>query len=563
MVLSSTAPPTNQPKRLGDRLLADGLISEDQLELALRESKQEGKFLGETLVSLGFISEQALTSYLAHKSHAQVLEVKDRFIPPEFLDLVPHEMATQFRLIPIDKVGNLLTIAMADTYDVLAVDAVEQATGLNVEVVAAQPQTILDAIEQHYAQSESITNLVDQLAKQGISGTGDQTGTEAPMIRLCNQIISYAVQIRATDIHIEPDEQYLRVRARVDGLLGREILIPKALQASIIARLKLMATLNVTEKRTPQDGRITFTSGNRRVDLRVSTLPTSFGESLVLRILDKSSINLEFEALGFNLHNQERVKSVIHRPYGIVLVTGPTGSGKTTTLYTGLRCIDAKVKGVFTLEDPVEYQMPMVRQTQINAQLGMTFATGLRALLRQDPDVILVGEIRDLETADLAMRAALTGHLVFSTLHTNDAVGAIPRLIDMGVEPYLLSSALVAVIGQRLIRLICPGCKEEQQDAQQIIESLNIEPPPGAPPRLWKGSGCRGCGQTGYKGRKGIFEVLLLDEQFHLSMVQGPDIPSIRAISRKEGMKSMKEDGLAKAFQGLTTLEEVLRVVDG
>ena len=383
------------------------------------------------------------------------------------------------------------------------------------------------------------------------------------MIRLCNQIITFAIQIRSTDIHVEPDEQYLRIRIRVDGLLGREILIPKVLQASIIARLKLMATLNVTEKRLPQDGRIPFTSGTRRVDLRVSTLPTNFGESLVMRILDKSAVNLEFSSLGFNDKNQQRVQTVVQRPYGILLVTGPTGSGKTTTLYTSLKCVNAQEKGVFTLEDPVEYQMPMVRQTQVNPGIGMTFAAGLRALLRQDPDVIMVGEIRDLETADLAMRAAMTGHLVFSTLHTNDAVGAIPRLIDMGVEPYLLASALSGVVAQRLVRLICHGCKEERDDVEQELKALKIQPPEGKKPRLWIGRGCRTCGGTGFRGRQGIFEVLLMNEQIHLPIVQGPDLPAIRGIARKEGMLTMKEDGLAKAFQGLTTIEEVLRVVDG
>ncbi|GJL51169.1 MAG: type II secretion system protein E [Nitrospirales bacterium] len=554
---------TPKPKRLGDRLVADGLLLEDQLNLSLKESKRLGKFLGETLVSLGFITDEVLTTYLATESQASVLDLTDYFIPPDVLELVPHELSAQFQLLPLSRKGNLLKVALVDTYNVMAVDTIERVTGLNVEVVTAPPQTIADAIERYYAQSETITNLVDQLAKQGIGVLGDQSGTEAPMIRLCNQIITFAIQIRATDIHVEPDEQYLRIRIRVDGLLGREILIPKALQASIIARLKLMATLNVTEKRLPQDGRIPFTSGTKRVDLRVSTLPTNFGESLVMRILDKSAVHLEFGSLGFTEHNQKRVETVVQRPYGILLVTGPTGSGKTTTLYTSLRGVNAQEKGVFTLEDPVEYQMPMVRQTQVNPGIGMTFATGLRALLRQDPDVIMVGEIRDLETADLAMRAAMTGHLVFSTLHTNDAVGAIPRLIDMGIEPYLLASALSGVVAQRLVRLICHGCKEERTDVEVVLKALKIPPPVGQEPRLWMGKGCRACGMTGFRGRQGIFEVLLMNEQIHLPIVQGPDLPAIRAIAKRDGMQTMKEDGLAKAFEGLTTVEEVLRVVDG
>jgi type II secretory ATPase GspE/PulE/Tfp pilus assembly ATPase PilB-like protein len=350
---------------------------------------------------------------------------------------------------------------------------------------------------------------------------------------------------------------------RVDGVLTQEILIPKPLQAPITARFKLMANLNLTEKRTPQDGRIPFTLGTRRIDLRVSTLPTNFGESLVLRILDKGALKLEFRALGFTPNDQSRIQSLIHRPHGIILVTGPTGSGKTTTLYTALRHVNAKEKSVFTLEDPIEYQMPLIRQTQVNPDIGMTFAAGLRALLRQDPDVILVGEIRDQETADLAMRAALTGHLVFSTLHTNDALGAIPRLIDMGVEAFLLASALTAIIGQRLVRCICPGCKIERTDASTVLADLRVELPEGVLPRLWSGRGCDACGKTGYKGRAGIYEIIQITDELHAPIVHGPDMAGIRAIIRREGMPTMFDDGLMKALHGITTLEEVLRVTGG
>jgi len=383
------------------------------------------------------------------------------------------------------------------------------------------------------------------------------------MIRLCNQLITAGIQARVTDIHVEPDEQYLRVRMRIDGILAQELLIPKPLQAPLTARLKLMANLNLTEKRTPQDGRIPFTLGNRRIDLRVSTLPTNFGESIVLRILDKSAVKLEFRALGFTNNDQSRIQALIQRPHGIILVTGPTGSGKTTTLYTALRHVNAKEKSVFTLEDPIEYQMPMIRQTQVNPDIGMTFAVGLRALLRQDPDVILVGEIRDQETADLAMRAALTGHLVFSTLHTNDALGAIPRLIDMGIEPFLLASALTAVIGQRLVRCICPGCKVEREDSEQVLAELQVELPSDSPIRLWTGTGCRACNNTGYKGRAGIYEIIQVTDQLHGPIVQGPDIAGIREIIRQYGMPTMFQDGLQKALNGVTTLEEVLRVTGG
>jgi type II secretory ATPase GspE/PulE/Tfp pilus assembly ATPase PilB-like protein len=324
-----------------------------------------------------------------------------------------------------------------------------------------------------------------------------------------------------------------------------------------------MANLNLTEKRTPQDGRISFTLGTRSIDLRVSTLPTNFGESLVLRILDKGSLKLEFRALGFTTKDQTRIQSLIQRPHGIILVTGPTGSGKTTTLYTALRHVNAKEKSVFTLEDPIEYQMPMIRQTQVNSDIDMTFAAGLRALLRQDPDVILVGEIRDQETADLAMRAALTGHLVFSTLHTNNALGAIPRLIDMGIEPFLIASALTAIIGQRLVRCICPRCKIERTDSEQVLGELQIDLPTNAPRRLWTGTGCRSCNNTGYKGRAGIYEIIQITDQLHAPIVHGPDIPAMQAILQKQGMPTMFFDGLQKALSGVTTVEEVLRVTGG
>ena len=324
-----------------------------------------------------------------------------------------------------------------------------------------------------------------------------------------------------------------------------------------------MANLNLTEKRTPQDGRIPFKLGNRQIDLRVSTLPTNFGESLVLRILDKGALKLEFSALGFTSQDQSRIQALIQRPHGIILVTGPTGSGKTTTLYTALRHVNAKEQSVFTLEDPIEYQMPMIRQTQVNPDIGMTFAAGLRTLLRQDPDVILVGEIRDQETADLAMRAALTGHLVFSTLHTNDALGAIPRLIDMGIEPFLLASALTAVVGQRLVRRLCPGCTVEREDAESVLAELEVELPDDTPLRLWTGAGCRSCNNTGYKGREGIYEIIQITDQHHGPIVHGPDIEALRGIIHKQGMPTMFQDGLRKALNGITTLEEVLRVTGG
>lgn len=559
-----TTPTTilNRPP-LGTRLLQDGQLNPEQLDLAVREAKRQGLLLGQVLVSLGFISESTLARYLAIGTHTDIVDLADLFIAPPILDLIPYSLAKQHQVLPLNKHGGILTIAMADPLNILAVDTIECLTGLNVKTQTAPTQELIEAIERHYAHSESIKQLLDELTLRGISELGEESSGEAPIIRLCNQLITAAIQSRVTDIHVEPDEQYLRVRMRIDGVLAQEILIPKQLQAPISARLKLMANLNLTEKRIPQDGRIPFTLGTRRIDLRVSTLPTNFGESIVLRVLDKGSVKLEFGSLGLTAEDQSRIQSLIKRPHGIILVTGPTGSGKTTTLYTALRHVNAKELSVFTLEDPIEYQMPMIRQTQVNPEIGMTFAAGLRALLRQDPDVILVGEIRDQETADLAMRAALTGHLVFSTLHTNDALGAIPRLIDMGVEPFLLASALTAVIGQRLVRCICHDCKIERPQAYTILSELGLDPTEMDNPQLWKGRGCRTCGQTGFKGRVGIYEIVHITEPLHAPIVHGPDMAGIRAIIQKDGRPTMFRDGLNKALQGLTTIEEVIRVTGG
>ncbi|MDH5429282.1 MAG: GspE/PulE family protein [Nitrospirota bacterium] len=556
-------PTSSTRPQLGTTLLQDGWISTEQLDLALRETKRNGLMLGQTLVSLGFITEKVLAHYLAEGTHTGMVDLSTRFIPPEILDLVPYELAAQFQVLPIGKRRGVLELAMADPLNIVAVDTIESRTGLNVHTQTAPVQEISEAIEGHYAHSESIKNLLEELSEKGFSDLGEDASKEAPLIRLCNQLITAGIQTRVTDIHIEPDEQYLRIRMRIDGILAKELLISKPLQAPITARLKLMANLNLTEKRTPQDGRISFTMGTRRIDLRVSTLPTNHGESLVLRILDKGSLKLEFRALGFTTKDQTRVQALIQRPHGIILVTGPTGSGKTTTLYTALRHVNAKEKSVFTLEDPIEYQMPMIRQTQVNPDIDMTFSAGLRALLRQDPDVILVGEIRDQETADLAMRAALTGHLVFSTLHTNNALGAIPRLIDMGIEPFLIASALTAIIGQRLVRCICPGCKTERTDSEQVLRELNMEWANTAPHQLWTGTGCRACNNTGYKGRAGIYEIIEITDQLHDPIVHGPDIPAMQTIIQKQGWPTMFHDGFHKALNGITTIEEVLRVTGG
>jgi type IV pilus assembly protein PilB len=384
---------------------------------------------------------------------------------------------------------------------------------------------------------------------------------DAPVIRVVRQIITRAVNSRASDVHFEPEERMMRVRTRVDGVLYQDVLIPKAMQSAVVTRMKILADLDLAETRVPQDGRATITVGGRQVNLRISSLPTSHGENVVARILDPSGQILNMPALGFLPDTEAQFRKVINEPYGVVLVTGPTGSGKTTTLYTVLHEVSTMEYSTFTLEDPIEYRMPLVRQTQVREEIGLTFSAGLRALLRQDPDIILVGETRDTETAQLMVRAALTGHLVFSTLHTNDAPGAIPRLIDMGVDAFLLPASLLAVLAQRLVRTICPNCKEAVKDPESVFERFKLKPPAGQTPvGLWRGAGCRVCNNSGYKGRVGVYELMCLDERYHDPILHHAGAPEYLRLAQEKGMRTMFEDGVLKVTQGLTTIEELLRV---
>ncbi len=551
-------------KPIGQRLLDEGLIDEQQLDLALREQRRQGRKLGEVLVDLGFVAPGVITDVLATEARTEVVDVLGRAVDPDVLDLVGYETARRCRVMPLELEGNTLTVALADAFDVVVIDQIEKLTGHAVRVVTAAEADILEALALHFAQGQSINETIDRILRDGAVGgeeEDDELAEGSPMVRLVDQIIALGIKQKATDIHVEPDDKILRIRLRVDGILHQEVLVPKPIQPALIARLKLMAGLDITEKRSPQDGRIRFLNGQTEVDLRVSTLPTNHGESVVLRILNTSGVTLNLAGLGFSETDRERFSAIMERPYGMVLVTGPTGSGKTTTLYTALSQVDAEARSVFTLEDPIEYSMSRIRQTQIRPEVGMGFAAGLRALLRQDPDVILVGEIRDTETAQLATRAALTGHLVLSTLHTNTAVGVIPRLIDMGVERYLLPSALSAVIGQRLVRRICEACREPVADPEAELRRYDVLSFVSPPLRLWRGAGCDDCRQTGYRGRQAIYEVMIVDESFHGAIVDEAPMAELERIARAGGMRSMLEDGLAKALEGLTTVEEVLRIV--
>jgi type IV pilus assembly protein PilB len=495
---------SNKKKPLGQKLLDAGLITQIQLDLALREQKRQGKMLGEMLVDLGFVNPDVLTGTLASENKTKVVDVLNTLIDSDVLTLVDYDTAVKHKLIPIDLNQDTLTVAFSDAFNVVAIDLIERKTAKTVEVVTAAETSILEAIEHNYSQGNSINETVDILMEQGITANDEEQGSISPMIRLVDQIIAHGIKQNAADIHIEPGEKVIRVRFRIDGILRSDILLPGDLKSALTARIKLIADMNISEKRVPQDGRIHFQFGKSELDLRVSTLPTNHGESIVMRILDSGSVKLSIDWLGFCDKDKQAFVNEIKRPYGMVLVTGPTGSGKTTTLYTALGMVDKETKSVFTLEDPVEYSLPMIRQTPINTEVGMDFASGLRALLRQDPDVILIGEIRDLETAELAIKAALTGHLVLTTLHTNSASGVIPRLIDMGIEKYLLPAALNAAIGQRLVRKLCDACKTPVDDIEKLTRDYGIANTFDSSATFYEPGGCDSCSGSGFKGRLAV-----------------------------------------------------------
>jgi len=546
--------------RLGDWLLDQGHVTQGQIDLALREQKRKGKLLGDTLVELGFVTQDTLSEFLAKKTKTEFIDLDQVDLLPEFRALVPEGVARRFIAVPVAEEDDVLTVAIADPLNVTAFDVLEQTARRRVNLVAAAEGDILQAIARLYQSGQTVEELVDELLKLGTERLASTTEQDAPMIRLVDRIIAEAVTSGASDIHVQPEEKILRVRVRRDGVLSSGYLVPKEIQPALIARFKIVGGMDIAESRRPQGGRTNVVAAAREVGLRFSSLPTSFGESIVLRILDRGNASPTLAGLGFEPELEKAFRGVLDRPHGVVLVTGPTGSGKTTTLYTALGLIDSAENSVFTLEDPVEYQLPLIRQTQINEAVGLSFAEGLRTLLRQDPDVILVGETRDTETAQLMVRAALTGHLVFSTLHTNDAIGAIPRLVDLGVEPYLLAPTLIGVLGQRLVRQLCPRCRTAIPDASARLAGLAISAPSDLPVSLWEPKGCRECRNAGYRGRVGIHEFLAMDQAFYPAIANGVDVPRLQQLARERGFRTMFEDGLNKAMRGVTSLAEILRV---
>jgi type IV pilus assembly protein PilB len=547
-------------KLLGERLAEAGLVTPDQLDLALREQKRTGERIGEILVNLGFVTQELISSVLASEAGVTFVQLENYLIEPAAIKHVSESTARRHKIIPILLEPPRLTIAMANVFDVLAIDEVQRSTGLIVDVVSATESSVLQSIDRYYAGGISLEEIIQKSVRQVESGRVSEAdlAAGAPIVRLVEQLFLTAVQGGATDLHFEPEERILRVRFRIDGKLRPGPSLPKALQPAVAARIKIISGMNIAETRLPQDGKINFFVGKRKVDLRVSTLPTVFGENMVLRVLDRTRLVVGLESLGFDERTLVRFRRAIESRHGILLVCGPTGSGKTTTLYSALSYINALDRSIITLEDPVEYELPIIRQCQINVKAGLTFASGLRAILRHDPDVILVGEMRDVETVELAIRSALTGHLVFSTLHTNDAAGAIPRLINMGQEPFLVASSIRAVVGQALLRTNCTHCKAAYTPSPETIERAGL-PPESAGGSFTRGEGCEHCGGTGFRGRVGAFEILEVTPAITRLVMERANSQDLLEAARAEGMTTMREDAVAKAMRGLTTLEEAVR----
>ncbi len=553
-------------------LLAQGHITEEQLEQARALVAQSpGKSLVQVLLSISAVTEaQALAG------QAELLgvpfEVPDRAqIEEGALALLPADYIRRHGALPLRFEGETLVLGLADLNDVFLIDQIKRRTGRNLRVVAVTHADIHRIVEQATAsqfdpQVDAIIRDMAEDAVQVLKEEKDDVadlekiGNESPVIRFVNYLIADALKQGASDIHIEPKEKALKIRYRIDGILFETMHPPPSMQAAITSRLKIMANLDISERRLPQDGRIRAVVQTRKVDLRLSTLPTANGEKVVIRILDNRSINVPLEDLGFGQNVLEIWKKQIEQPHGILLVTGPTGSGKTTTLYSSLRCMDGKKLNISTVEDPIEYHLPQASQVQVHDKIGMTFSAALRSLLRQDPDVVMLGEIRDGETARIAVQASLTGHLVLSTLHTNDAPASITRLINIGVEPYLISASVNAIIAQRLVRRICPHCREDYEPSGEMKEFLQLQ---GLPvDKTSKGSGCDRCRKTGYAGRLGIYELLVMDDHLRDMVTRNPDVTQFRKICRERGLVSLREDGLQKVVSGLTTVDEVLRVTE-
>ena len=564
--------------RLGEILVKDSLISADQLKQALDYQKKTGGRLGTCLVKLGIVSDDDITAVLSRQYGVPSINLKFYEVDPAVIKLVPQETAVRYQVVPLSRVGSTLTIAMTDPTNVFAMDDIKFMTGFNVEPVVASETAISEAIHKFYGEAESVEELdkvMKDLADEGsVELSADEgenldleqlekAAEEAPIIKLCNLILTDSVKRGASDIHIEPYEKEFRVRFRIDGILQNVMAPPLKLKDAITSRIKIMSKLDISEKRLPQDGRIMIKYAKdgkkKELDFRVSTVPTLFGEKIVLRLLDKENLRLDMTKLGFEPESLKKFEHAILKPYGMVLVTGPTGSGKTNTLYSSVARLNQPDTNIMTAEDPVEFQLPGINQVQMKEQIGLNFASALRAFLRQDPNIILVGEIRDFETAEIAVKAALTGHLVLSTLHTNDAPSTISRLMNMGIEPFLVATSVNLIGAQRLVRRVCTGCKEPQQLQPEALVEAGFSPEEAHKTVIYHGRGCATCNNTGYKGRVALYEIMEITDDVRELILVGASALELKKKALEGGMITLRRSGLIKAAAGLTTMEEVLR----
>ncbi len=564
--------PRPRAESLGQILLDEKTVTREQLDKAIQTQHRSGGHLGRILVEQGALTEQQLAKVLAVQWGLPYVELGSLEIDPDVVKMVPQHLAHRHKVLAIEKTRKKLKLAIADPLNVVAFDDVRLVTGLEIEPVVASEEDVMAAIGRHYTGGIDLEEAMRQVVTDDLEIADDKSEDlsveklrtlteEAPVVRLVNLIIGQSIGDGSSDIHIEPHRRSVQVRYRVDGLLHDVMTPPKALQAAIVSRVKIMANLDIAERRLPQDGRIHVVIENKEYDLRVSTLPTIFGEKVVMRILDQSSTRLGLHKLGFTPAMLEVWEAMASKPYGMILVSGPTGSGKTTTLYSTLHKINTTDRNIMTVEDPVEYQLPRVNQVQVNPKAGLTFANGLRSFLRQDPDIIMVGEIRDKETAEIAIQASLTGHLVLSTIHTNDAPSAATRLVDMGVEPFLISSSVIGVLAQRLARTICAHCKEAYTPPVEALHRLGLKPEEGEEIVFYRGKGCDRCKGSGYKGRLGIFELMPMSDPIRDLVLKGTSAVQIREQAIVEGMKTLGDDGILKVLEGVTTIDELLRVV--
>jgi type IV pilus assembly protein PilB len=553
--------------RMGDRMVAMGLITEDQLNVAIQEKKISGKMLGEILVELGFINEAALTAFLAESSGFELFDPKHTIVDGDALALLEKNVAIKLNVLPISMVDNIVYVAMADPYDVVALDTLRRyiPKGSQIKPLVTTGTVLSEAIDAAYGYASSINAILKELEEgkdqKDVASLNENEAFSHPIVRLVNALVYDAVKLGVSDLHFEPEENFIRLRYRMDGELYTAQILHKQHWSAISQRIKIISNMNIADKLGAQDGRFNLNIGGREADFRVSSLPTVHGENIVLRVLDKSSNIMPLSGLGFSEENLERIRKAQSRPEGIIIVTGPTGSGKTTSLYSMLNEINTVDVNIQTLEDPVEYSLPMIRQTHVREGV-LEFSDGIKALLRQDPDIIFIGEIRDQTTAEMALKASMTGHQVYTTLHTNDSFGAIPRLFDLGMKPGMVAGAIVAIFAQRLVRRLCKNCKTEHTATVEECQMIGADP--ANPPKIHKArqGGCDVCGGQGYKGRVAVAEILLFDEEMDELLARGETKGEMKALAKKKGFKSMKDDGILKVLEGVTDLEALSKVVD-